>query len=843
LNNRAYLRIKIIGTQQDQQGEVYFQDDFAALETSRFNNNLLTTDNNVQYSQSVQEIVSAKQQSNIYIEANTARVEKSSNHAILVSNFAFETNIARGMNEMVMARPRTKTQSEQTLTIPFTSINSPNSFEGQDPYLFKRDPSKVLEITSETGGGIRIKNNEIVNQKRLICSPKVTKLERITEIRTDISQNKTVRGSEKSATRTRSNTPNSTSRNNRSGHDGTSRSRDPQQRARYINPAKLRESRTAPEGLKNDTGSIIEKIKKQTEFNAYTSYNDKFHIKVQRVGSHDTQEKSFQSNHTQKSQASLHSYASKKTGNGNSVKRIRREQLNKEENSEGNYKKQSVQYEDLIDPDQINLGLNNPHFWAMPLRVGEHLYEKSSSGMGEIESSSRDYNISKTMLEQPSEYPSETLSQVLDEGSYKNIAVRPSMAQVQQLQLRNIAQLNVKEAGNSKGSTARSIMNHRELSLDKKIDELEELEEGLWSGNKSSKFKKIEASGLAFLKSDKSKAKIKTVQEQRDSFKRKEIVNDAKAEFKLTFMTNWEGHNSTVTSIVKDINHETVWTASKDRTLRGWDMKTIFERRNSYGSIASSKTDQIVLKDKKGIEVLMYDPNNRIILSGGADHDIKVWEPSTGKMVSVLKGHQGGIFGLAKMGHNAFLSCSGDQTIRKWDLHKEVCIDVWNEHRNRVTGILYDREKFAHSFLSCCADGKIKMWDFRTDKSVATFDDHDLDVTSLIFMGKSYNMVSGSFDKTVKIWDLNMRKVENSINIESQVHALAYHTKNDKLIVGSNDLKMIDVEDNFRMEVHDEDENRHQGSIKALYVDEELDLLYSGSTDNIVKVWLMRTSM
>jgi len=50
------------------------------------------------------------------------------------------------------------------------------------------------------------------------------------------------------------------------------------------------------------------------------------------------------------------------------------------------------------------------------------------------------------------------------------------------------------------------------------------------------------------------------------------------------------------------------------------------------------------------------------------------------------------------------------------------------------------------------------------------------------------------------------------------------------------------VEDNFKMEVYDEDENGHQGSIKSLYVDEDLDLLYTGSTDNIVKVWLMRTS-
>ena len=41
-----------------------------------------------------------------------------------------------------------------------------------------------------------------------------------------------------------------------------------------------------------------------------------------------------------------------------------------------------------------------------------------------------------------------------------------------------------------------------------------------------------------------------------------------------------------------------------------------------------------------------------------------MWESTTGKMLRVLKGHKGGVFGLTKMGRNAFLSCSGDQTIK-----------------------------------------------------------------------------------------------------------------------------------------------------------------------------------
>jgi len=68
-----------------------------------------------------------------------------------------------------------------------------------------------------------------------------------------------------------------------------------------------------------------------------------------------------------------------------------------------------------------------------------------------------------------------------------------------------------------------------------------------------------------------------------------------------------------------------------------------------------------------------------------------------------------------------------------------------------VTGVLYDRERFAHSFFSCSVDGKVKMWDIRIPNSVFTFNEHELDITSLVFINPYYNLVSGSLDKTIKV--------------------------------------------------------------------------------------------
>jgi len=87
----------------------------------------------------------------------------------------------------------------------------------------------------------------------------------------------------------------------------------------------------------------------------------------------------------------------------------------------------------------------------------------------------------------------------------------------------------------------------------------------------------------------------------------------------------------------------------------------------------------VIFKDKKAIECLLFDKTNNLVFSGGANHEIKVsyffkrkkltnlykvFDSSTKKSVLKFQGHKGGVFGLAKMGRNHLISCSGDQTIK-----------------------------------------------------------------------------------------------------------------------------------------------------------------------------------
>ncbi|MBW4507591.1 MAG: WD40 repeat domain-containing protein [Scytonematopsis contorta HA4267-MV1] len=69
------------------------------------------------------------------------------------------------------------------------------------------------------------------------------------------------------------------------------------------------------------------------------------------------------------------------------------------------------------------------------------------------------------------------------------------------------------------------------------------------------------------------------------------------------------------------------------------------------------------------VNALVISPDSKAFVTGGLGWDINLWDFKTGKVVNTLKGHGGGIYGLAfsRDGKTLF-SGSGDKSIKAWQL-------------------------------------------------------------------------------------------------------------------------------------------------------------------------------
>jgi WD40 repeat protein len=95
----------------------------------------------------------------------------------------------------------------------------------------------------------------------------------------------------------------------------------------------------------------------------------------------------------------------------------------------------------------------------------------------------------------------------------------------------------------------------------------------------------------------------------------------------------------------------------------------------------------------KGVKCFVWVRSQKVLISGGLEHAIVVWNPYTGKPISSLSGHQLGIERLDLVpDFDKLVSLSADGCIKVWDLLRSECVQSINPSNSftRPTALVYD---------------------------------------------------------------------------------------------------------------------------------------------------------
>ncbi|KAK5989429.1 Transcriptional repressor rco-1 [Cladobotryum mycophilum] len=203
----------------------------------------------------------------------------------------------------------------------------------------------------------------------------------------------------------------------------------------------------------------------------------------------------------------------------------------------------------------------------------------------------------------------------------------------------------------------------------------------------------------------------------------------------------------------------------------------------------------------KWVRSVCFSPNGQYLATGGEDRLVRVWDIATGTIRHNFSGHQDVISSIDFASDGCTIaSGSWDNTVRLWDIvqgtntftftvedqafivaishdSKFVAaglgngkIHVWDITSRVMVGIMSDHKGIIHSIkfspngkelVSGSRDGPIKMWEFgdlrgpfpNDLKCARTLDDHKGDVNSVALTPDHKWFLSGSDDKGVQIWD------------------------------------------------------------------------------------------
>eukprot|EP00744_Colponema_vietnamica_P007814 GILI01011195.1.p1 GENE.GILI01011195.1~~GILI01011195.1.p1 ORF type:complete len:515 (-),score=148.05 GILI01011195.1:117-1661(-) len=257
--------------------------------------------------------------------------------------------------------------------------------------------------------------------------------------------------------------------------------------------------------------------------------------------------------------------------------------------------------------------------------------------------------------------------------------------------------------------------------------------------------------------------------------------------------------------------------------------------------------DVNVVDAANGLGGAAENNGDNLILSGGNDGDVVLFNRGTGKVLHKMEGHGKRVTDV--LFHNARLdtcfSASADSTVRVWradspaDSVSFSCAATFKEHKDEVTGVaihpsgdllltasldgswafldltsadlrvaakVTDASNGGFSCVNMHPDGrfmatgtvdsKVRMWDLRSAEDVATFEGHRGALRSLSFSENGYHLATVGEDAAVRLWDL--RKLSNFHTIQLEEGASPSQVNFDLsakylAVGGAQDIKVFET--------------------------------------------------
>ncbi|KAL6835632.1 hypothetical protein J3E69DRAFT_319241 [Trichoderma sp. SZMC 28015] len=169
---------------------------------------------------------------------------------------------------------------------------------------------------------------------------------------------------------------------------------------------------------------------------------------------------------------------------------------------------------------------------------------------------------------------------------------------------------------------------------------------------------------------------------------------------------------------------------------------------------ASNVYERTLQAHRGCVEDVAFSHDSALIVSGGLDFTIKIWDRITGRCQKTLKGHSGSVNAVA-FSHDSTLIASGstDSTIRIWDTATGQCKQLLRGPRS---DIYIEAVAFSHDsklIISGSSDATLMMWDATTGRALKSLTGHNAAIYAVAFSHNSDLIISGSDDGVVILWD------------------------------------------------------------------------------------------
>ncbi|EKX44042.1 hypothetical protein GUITHDRAFT_110145 [Guillardia theta CCMP2712] len=286
-------------------------------------------------------------------------------------------------------------------------------------------------------------------------------------------------------------------------------------------------------------------------------------------------------------------------------------------------------------------------------------------------------------------------------------------------------------------------------------------------------------------------------------------------------------HDAIVTCVRWSPQGDAVASCSYDGTARLWDPKT-------WKVLKTGSSAAIFRQHTDCVNEVAWSGDGKQLASGGDDGMVNVWGRETMKVVRSFQGHDGR--------NDCKCSRQEDVNFNWWcdSFRREPSCTVQG-HRGTVRTVAFSNN--GSMIASGSWDQSLKLWDLESGKLVYTFMGHLASVNSLAFSPREGLLATASDDKIVKIWEFMGGKVLPSFQHEGPVHCVRFSGDGARIMTAcgsslfqkerNDNIKIWDIE--TRAEIFTF--TGHTDDVLAVEAVAGTNLIASGSKDKSIRLW------
>ena len=241
----------------------------------------------------------------------------------------------------------------------------------------------------------------------------------------------------------------------------------------------------------------------------------------------------------------------------------------------------------------------------------------------------------------------------------------------------------------------------------------------------------------------------------------------------------------------------------------------------------------------------MFSPDSRHLLTRNEGTDkVQIWDAVTGKLVTTLDGHGVRIdhAGYSPDGRRVITS-NMNHTLTLWDADDGKMLAYLRGHAAGINDFEFSPD--SRKLASASDDKSVKMWDLRTGRLLFTIaaqaggdyeSGHGDAVTVASFSSDGKRLITGSKDKTVRVWDAATGKnLARMADMPDEIRSLEV-SEDGSLIAASTKENTTWVWDG-----HDYTQRAVLPGYGAFFTRDGHRLITSSAKENVAQVWDVQT--